>query len=153
MLFRSNQKQSALTELTDARTWLQKRRDYFNRTLEVHEKNNADQIRYLGFRKKYLTEYFAFLKNHVKKMDTLRKSGSVTGKQLEETRTNMNSVMAQINEAELSIAKIQAAMIDTKSQGELEILQAEERVSKVLLEIENLGRSFEIGRASCRERG
>ncbi len=138
-----NQKQSALTELTDARTWLQKRRDFFDRTVQVQEKNNADQIRYLGFRKKYLTEYFAFLKNHVKKMDTLRKSGSVTGKQLEETRTNMNSVMAQINDAELDIAKIQAAMIETKSQGELEILRAEERISKVLLQIENLDRSFE----------
>jgi len=138
-----NRKQSALAELREARTWLKKRTQYFDRTIRLQEKNNAVQTRYLTFRKEYLSEYFTFLKGHVKSLDTLRKSGSVTGKQLEDTKNSMNSVLAQINQCELDIAQIDARIIEAKSQAELEIIKAKERISKVILEIENLDRSFE----------
>lgn len=138
-----NKKQSALAELKEAKIWLEKRSEYFDRTLAIQEKNNAEQTRFLAFRKKYLSEYFNFLKGHVKSLDTLRKSGSVTGKQLEDTKSSMNSVLAQINQCELDIAQIAAQIIEAKSQAELEIIKAEERISKVSLEIENLDRSFD----------
>ncbi len=137
-----NQKQSALAELRDAEIWLQKRTEYFDRTIDIQEKNNTEQTRYLAFRKQYLAEYFTFLKGHVKRLETLRKSGSVTGKQLEDTKSSMNATLAQINQCELDIAQINAQIIEAKSQAELEIIKAEERISKVILEIENLDRSF-----------
>jgi HlyD family secretion protein len=138
-----NMKESALAELREARIWLEKRTEYFDRTLKIQKKNNAEQVRYLTFRKQYLSEYFTFLKGHVKSLDTLRKSGSVTGKQLEDTKSSMNSVLAQINQCQLDIAQIDAQIIEAKSQAELEIIKAEERISKVILEIENQDRSFE----------
>jgi len=138
-----NQKQSALAELRDAETWRQKRTEYFERTIAVQEKNSAEQARYLDFRKQYLVEYFSFLKGHVKRLDSLRKSGSVTGKQLEDTRTSMNATLGQINQCELDMAKIKAQIIEAKSQAELEIIKAEERVSKVMLEIDNLNRNID----------
>ncbi len=137
-----NQKQSALAELRTARTWLQKRSEYFKKTINIQEKNNKEQTQYLFFRKQYLSEYFTFLKGHVKRLDVLRKSGSVTGKQLEDTKSSMNATLAQIDQCELDIAKINAQSIETKSQAELEIIKAEERISRVMLEIENLNRSF-----------
>ena len=139
-----NLRKAARTELEDARTWLEKRSNHFERTLKIQKANTSEQTRYLAFRKKYLTEYFAFLKSRVQSLDKLRKSGSVTGKQLEETRSRMNEIMAEISQCDLDISRIGAELIEAQSEAELEILKTEERMAKAELEMANLARSIDI---------
>lgn len=139
-----NLRQSTQIELSDAQIWLEKRRIHFEHTLETQAANTAEQTRYLEFRKKYLTEYFNFLKNRVHALDKLRKSGSVTGKQLEETRSRMNEIMAEVSQCDLDIARIRSELATARSEAGLEILKAEERLAKAQLEKSNLLRRIDV---------
>ena len=131
------QRQSVLASLKNAKLWTQERTDYYQQTMSVQGKNNTERIDHLRFRMAYLQEYFAFLKKHVAGLDRMNK-GYITPKEIEDTRKNMQSVLAEINDCKLRIAEVQAAELDLKSKFDQDRLQSNERETELELQLESI---------------
>jgi len=131
------ERQSVLAGLKNAQLWREERTAYYSQTKEVQGKNNAERIQHLQFRMAYLNEYFTFLKKHVKGLDQMNK-GYITPKEVEDTRKNMQSVLAEINDCKLKIAEVQAAELDLASQSDQDELQSRERETELELSLESV---------------
>ncbi|WP_419786983.1 NHLP bacteriocin system secretion protein [Pseudodesulfovibrio sp.] len=137
------ERQSILAGLKSARLWTAERETYYGQTMEVQGKNNEERIRHLRFRMDYLQEYFNFLKQHVKRLDTMHK-GYITPKEVETTRKNMQSVLADINDCKLKIADVQAADLDLKSKAEQDTLQSRKQETDLELSLESVERRLQV---------
>jgi len=137
------ERQSILAGLKNAKLWTAEREAYYGQTMDVQGRNNSERIRHLRFRMDYLQEYFDFLKKHVKNLDTMHK-GYITPKEIETTRKNMQSVLADINDCKLKIAEVQAAELDLKSQAEQDTLQSRKQETDLELALESVERRLQI---------
>ncbi len=131
------ERQSVLASLKSAKLWTEERVAYYEQTMRVQGHNNAERIEHLRFRMAYLQEYFAFLKKHVKGLDTMNK-GYITPKEIETTRKNMQSVLAEINDCKLKIAEVQAAELDLKSKSDQDMLQSRKQETELELALESV---------------
>lgn len=137
------ERQSILASLRNAKLWSEERTAYYDQTKEVQGRNNAERIQHLRFRMDYLQEYFAFLKKHVKQLDTMHK-GYITPKEIETTRKNMQSVLAEINDCKLKIAEVQAAELDLTSKADQDTLQSRKQETELELALESVERSLRL---------
>lgn len=137
------QRQSVLSSLKNAKLWTKERVDYYAQTMSVQGKNNTERIEQLQFRMAYLNEYFTFLKKHVAGLDRMNK-GYITPKEIEDTRKNMQSVLAEINDCKLRIAEVQAAELDLTSKFEQDRLQSNERETELELQLESIERRLKL---------
>lgn len=137
------ERQSLLAGLKNTKLWSEERSSYYEQTLSVQGRNNADSIKHLQFRMSYLTEYFQFLKTHV---DSLQQVDSdiITPKEVEDTRKNMQSVLAEINDCKQRIAEIQALELDLSSRSDQDELQTRERESELQLALESVDNRLRI---------
>jgi len=131
------ERQAILASLKNAKLWKAERAAYYGQTIDVQGKNNSERIAHLQFRMTYLNEYFTFLKKHVKGLDNMNK-GYITPKEIEDTRKNMQSVLAEINDCKLKIAEVQAAGLDLGSKAEQDELQSLERETELTLSLESV---------------
>ncbi|MBI9079691.1 MAG: NHLP bacteriocin system secretion protein [Pseudodesulfovibrio sp.] len=131
------ERQSILASLRNAKLWSEERTAYYQQTMNVQGRNNSERIEHLQFRMAYLHEYFTFLKKHVKGLDQMNK-GYITPKEIEDTRKNMQSVLAEINDCKLKIAEVQAAGLDLASKSEQDELQSRERETELELSLESV---------------
>jgi HlyD family secretion protein len=138
-----SQRQSILSGLKNAQLWRDERTAYYDQTMDVQGRNSAERIEHLQFRMAYLKEYFTFLKKHVKGLDKVNK-GYITPKELEDTRKNMQSVLAEINDSKLKIAEVQAAELDLASEADQDKLQSRERETELELELESVEQQLKL---------
>jgi len=131
------ERQSILASLKNAKLWSEERTAYYGQTMDVQGRNNAERIDHLRFRMAYLNEYFTFLQKHVKGLDTMNK-GYITPKEIEDTRKNMQTVLAEINDCKLKIAEVQASDLDLASQAEQDRLQSLEKETELALSLESV---------------
>jgi len=139
----NTERQSILASLKNAQLWTEERKTYYDQTMDVQGKNNAERIHHLQFRMTYLNEYFSFLKKHVKGLDNMNK-GYITPKEIEDTRKNMQSVLAEINDCKLRIAEVQAAELDLGSKADQDKLQSRERETKLVLALESVEHRLQL---------
>ena len=137
------ERQASLAGLENARLWTKEREDYYSQTMAVQGKNNEERIQHLKFRMSYLYEYFAFLKKHVKGLDNMKK-GYITPKEVEDTRKNMQSVLAEINDCKLKIAEIQAAELTLRSESEQDSLQSKKQETDLTLALERVEEQLKL---------
>jgi HlyD family secretion protein len=137
------ERQSLLAGLKNTQLWSEERSSYYEQTLRVQGRNNADNIEHLRFRMTYLTEYFQFLKKHVSELEAADE-GIITPKEVESTRKNMQSVLAEINDCKQRIAEIQAQELDLASRSEQDELQTRERESELRLSLESVDNRLRI---------
>ncbi len=137
------ERQSVLASLNNAKLWTDERTEYYKQTMHVQGKNNAERIAHLRFRMSYLQEYFTFLKKHVKGLDNMNK-GYITPKEVEDTRKNMQTVLAEINDCKLKIAEVQAAELDLISQSDQDKLQSRERETELELTLESVEQRLKL---------
>lgn len=137
------ERQSILANLKNAKLWTEERENYYEQTMDVQGRNNAERIEQFKFRMAYLTEYFNFLKKHVKGLDRLNK-GYITPKEVETTRKNMQSVLSEINDCKLKIAEIQAGELDLKSKADQDDLQSRKNQTELELALENVERKLKV---------
>lgn len=131
------ERQSLLAGLQNTQLWSEERSSYYEQTLRVQGRNNAENISHLRFRIQYLTQYFNFLKQHVADMEEAEE-GVITPREIESTRKNMQSVLAEINDCRQRIAEIQAQELDLTSKSEQDELQTRERESELRLALESV---------------
>lgn len=137
------ERQSILANLKNAKLWREERVNYYEQTLDVQGKNNAEQIRHLKFRISYLEEYFAFLNKHVEGLDKLER-GYISPKEVEDTRQHMQSVLTEINDSKQRIALIQAEELDLNSKSDQDELQSRERETELALSLESVERKLKL---------
>ena len=137
------ERQSILASLRNAKLWRAERTAYYGQTMDVQGKNNSERIAHLRFRMAYLNEYFTFLKKHVKGLDEMNK-GYITPKEIEDTRKNMQSVLAEINDCKLKISEVQAAELDLASKADQDELQSRERETELTLSLESVERRLTL---------
>lgn len=137
------QRQSILASLKNAKLWTEERTAYYQQTMDVQGKNNSERVEHLRFRMAYLQEYFTFLKKHVKGLDKMNK-GYITPKEIEDTRKNMQSVLAEINDCKLRIAEVEAAELDLVSKFDQDRLQSNERETELELQLESIEHRLKI---------
>lgn len=131
------ERQSILASLKNAKLWSEERTAYYGQTMAVQGRNNVERIEHLRFRMDYLNEYFAFLKKHVKGLDNMNK-GYITPKEVEDTRKNMQTVLAEINDCKLKIAEVQATDLDLASKAAQDRLQSLEKETELTLALESV---------------
>ncbi len=138
-----NERRSILSRLNDARVMTEERTSYYEQSLDTRSRNDQERTQQLRFRKEYLRDYFEFLKRHLAGLESLE-HGFITPKEVETTRKTMQSVLAEINDCELSISEIEAKGLDLKSQAGLDELQNRERVTELEQSLKNVERNLRL---------
>ncbi|MBU1000914.1 MAG: hypothetical protein KKE73_00125 [Proteobacteria bacterium] len=84
-----NERLKLVSQLENAKRWLQERSSYYQRTIAMHQGNDTDQSDMIAFQRTHLNEYFTFLKQFLSDLENMDK-GFITKKYLQDIRNQKN---------------------------------------------------------------